>query len=68
MRGQRYACLAPKVLCVQLKLLIFAGQLFSGILADALLPDHFSLGQVAGGCLVTAGVVFSTWGDMKNRK
>ncbi len=44
-----------------LSLLLFIGQVFSGIGADALLTGVFSLNNLIGGIFVTAGLVQNLW-------
>jgi uncharacterized membrane protein YdcZ (DUF606 family) len=49
----------------QMTLLIFVGQLFSGMLLDYFATHNFSLGTLAGGLLVLAGLAVNIWGDRK---
>ncbi len=51
----------------QLTLLIFIGQLFSGLLLDYFATHKFSPGMLAGGLLVLAGLALNIRGDRKGR-
>ena len=51
----------------QLTLLIFVGQLFSGLLLDYFATHKFSSGTLAGGVLVLAGLAVNIWGDRKKQ-
>lgn len=48
---------------VRMTLLIFVGQIFSGVLLDAFLLHIFSPGQLAGGLLVAAGLTLNVLSD-----
>jgi bacterial/archaeal transporter family-2 protein len=52
----------------QMTLLIFVGQLFSGILLDYFATHKYSMGTLAGGLLVLAGLAVNIWGDRKSRE
>ncbi len=49
----------------QLTLLIFLGQLFSGLLLDYFATHKFSPGTVLGGLLVLAGLAVNSLGDRR---
>jgi uncharacterized membrane protein YdcZ (DUF606 family) len=51
----------------QMTLLIFVGQLFSGLLLDYFATHKFSPGTLAGGLLVLAGLAVNIRGDRKSR-
>lgn len=51
----------------QLTLLIFIGQLFSGLLLDYFAIHKFSPGTLVGGLLVLAGLAVNIWGDRRGR-
>ena len=50
---------APKISAFSMTLLIFVGQIATGIAIDALVHQRLLLGQVAGGGLILAGLVWS---------
>jgi uncharacterized membrane protein YdcZ (DUF606 family) len=52
----------------QMTLLIFVGQLFSGLLLDYFATHKFSPGTLAGGLLVLAGLAVNIRGDRKSRE
>ncbi len=52
----------------QMTLLIFVGQLFSGILLDYFATHIFSIGTLVGGLLVLCGLAVNIWGDRKSRE
>ncbi|MDF2986695.1 MAG: hypothetical protein K0R50_2205 [Eubacterium sp.] len=56
-----------KVSAFYLTLLIFVGQLFSGIAIDYLTAGDISIGKILGGILVLAGLTYNLLLD-KNRK
>lgn len=56
-----------KLPATQLTLLIFVGQLFSGLLLDYFATHKFSMGTLVGGVLVLAGLAVNIWGDRKDR-
>jgi len=49
----------------QMTLLIFVGQLFSGLFLDYFATHKFSTGTLIGGLLVLAGLAVNIWGDRK---
>ncbi len=55
--------ITPKLPAMQLTLLLFIGQLFSGILLDYFLTDMFSPGKFFGGILVLAGLALNMKAD-----
>ncbi len=57
-----------KLPATQLTLLIFVGQLFSGLLLDYFATHKFSPGTLAGGLLVLAGLAVNIWGDRRSRE
>ena len=52
----------------QLTLLIFVGQLFSGLLLDYFATNKFSMGTLVGGLLVLSGLAVNIWGDRKSKE
>lgn len=48
-----------------LTLLMFVGQLFTGILLDILLGEPLSVSQLAGGALTAGGLILNLWLDQK---
>ena len=50
-----------KVSAFYLSLFMFTGQVFSGLLIDALIGQAFSLRNLIGGTLVTAGLCVNLW-------
>ncbi len=62
-----YLCnyLIPKVSAIHFTLLVFIGQLFSGIVLDFFIEGSFSLGKTLGGILVTVGMIFNVFADKK---
>ena len=57
--------ITEKLPAVQLTLLLFIGQLFSGILLDYFLTDMFSPGKFIGGLLVLLGLFVNIQADKK---
>lgn len=57
--------ITAKLPAVQLTILIFIGQLFSGMLLDYFLTDMFSPGKLAGGILVLAGLLVNMRADKR---
>ncbi len=60
--------IAHRLPATQMTLLIFVGQLFSGLLLDYFATHKFSLGTLVGGLLVLSGLAVNIWGDRKNRE
>lgn len=60
-----YLCnmMTPKVSAIQFTLLLFLGQLFSGLLIDYFLDGTFSAGKTIGGILVMVGMVINVLAD-----
>lgn len=56
---------AHRLPATQLTLLIFVGQLFSGLLLDYFLLHKFSAGTLAGGLIVLAGLFIHILSDKK---
>lgn len=57
--------IAHRLPATQLTLLIFVGQLFSGLLLDYFLTHKFSLGTLVGGLIVLAGLAINILSDKK---
>ncbi len=57
--------ITPKLPAMQLTLLVFVGQLFSGMILDYFLTDMFSPGKLVGGILVLAGLLVNMRADKK---
>ena len=57
--------ITAKLPAMQLTLLVFVGQLFSGMLLDYFLTDMFSPGKLVGGILVLAGLLVNMLADKK---
>ena len=53
---------------IYLTLLLFIGQLFTGMLLDYLVAGDFSLNKIIGGVLVIAGLSYNLWIDTKRSK
>ncbi len=60
--------IAHRLPATQMTLLIFVGQLFSGLLLDYFATHKFSLGTLLGGLLVLSGLAVNIWGDRKSRE
>ena len=60
--------LSSKISAFYLTLLLFIGQLFTGMLLDYLVAGDFSLNKVIGGVLVVAGLSYNLWIDTKRSK
>jgi len=56
-----------KISSVSMTLLTFIGQIFTGILLDALLTGAFSMVNLIGGFFVTAGLAINLFLDSKNK-
>lgn len=60
--------LSSKVSSFYLTLLLFVGQLFTGIIIDALSTGKISFYQVAGGLLVVLGLTYNLYIDKINSR
>lgn len=60
--------LSSKISAFYLTLLLFVGQLFSGMLLDYLVNGDFSLQKVVGGLLVLVGLSYNLWVDSRSKK
>lgn len=60
--------LSSKVSSFYLTLLLFVGQLFTGIIIDALSTGKISFYQVLGGALVVLGLTYNLYIDKVNSK
>lgn len=60
--------LSSKVSSFYLTLLLFVGQLFTGIIIDALSTGKISIYQVIGGALVILGLAYNLYIDKINSK
>jgi len=58
--------IAHRMPATQLTLLIFAGQLFTGLLLDYFLTHKFSVGTMVGGFIVLAGLAVNILSDKKS--
>jgi len=56
-----------KISSFYLTLLLFIGQVFSGIVIDVLLTESFSMNNLIGGILVTIGLTINVWLDKKTQ-
>jgi len=54
-----------KIPAFQMTLILFTGQMFTGVLLDALLSHGFSQGNLIGGFFVTLGLCVNLWLDKK---
>lgn len=57
--------LSSKISAFYLTLLLFIGQLFTGILLDYLIIGDFSMLKILGGALVVTGLAYNLWIDKK---
>lgn len=53
---------------MQMTLIIFITQLFTGLMLDAFLLDKFSPGQLVGGVIVLVGVVLNVLADKPHKE
>lgn len=60
--------ITPKLPTVRQTLLVFVGQIFSGILLDAWLLGIFSPGQLVGGLMVAVGLMLNVHSDIRRAK
>ena len=60
--------IAHRMPATQLTLLIFVGQLFSGLVLDYFLTHKFSIGTLAGGLIVLAGLAVNILSDRKSEE
>lgn len=60
--------LSSKVSSFYLTLLLFVGQLFTGIIIDALSTGNISFYQIIGGTLVVLGLTYNLYIDKVNSK
>lgn len=58
--------LTPKMPAFHMTLILFAGQVLTGIVLDALLSRQFSVSNLAGGLFVTVGLSLNAWLDGKS--
>lgn len=56
-----------KISSFYMTLLLFIGQVFSGIILDAIIQGSFSSQSLAGGIFVGGGLCFNLWMDYKNK-
>ena len=54
-----------KISSFYMTLLMFAGQVFAGLIIDIMLTGMFSLNNLLGGVLVTVGLVQNLWADKR---
>lgn len=52
-----------KVSSFYVTLLMFVGQVFTGIVLDIIISGNFSLGNLLGGLCVTIGLILNLWFD-----
>ena len=57
--------MAVRISAFYLTLLIFIGQLFSGVLIDFVILDSLSLGKLLGGLLVLIGLSYNLYLDKR---
>lgn len=55
----------PKIPTLYSTLLIFIGQVFTGILIDSIISDSFSTGKLIGSLFITAGMIYNVYVDKK---
>ena len=55
--------IVSKISSFYMTLLLFIGQVFTGLILDAFLSQSFSLERLIGGILVAAGLSFNLWMD-----
>ena len=55
--------LVRRISSFYMTLLLFAGQVFAGLVLDSILSGAFSVNNLIGGILVTAGLVQNVWAD-----
>lgn len=58
--------ITPKISVFYLTLIIFIGQLFTGIFIDYLTLNNLSIGKIIGGFLVLSGLTFNLFIDKKS--
>ena len=63
-----FNAVAPKISSFYVSLLSFVGQIFAGVALDALLAGAFSLPNLIGGVLVTAGAGAQFVGGPERRR
>lgn len=57
-----------KISSFYVSLLMFIGQVFSGVVIDIMLTQSFSLNNLIGGILITAGLSINLWIDRATKK
>lgn len=57
-----------KIPSFYMTLLLFAGQVFSGVIIDILLTNSFSLNNLIGGAAITAGLAQNLWIDKRSAR
>ena len=55
-----------KISSFYVTLLMFVGQVFTGIVLDIIISHTFSLGNLLGGLCVTIGLILNLWFDKEN--
>ncbi|QAT41235.1 DMT family transporter [Clostridium sp. JN-9] len=60
--------ITPRISSFYLTLLIFVGQLFTGIIIDYFVKGNISSGKLIGGLLVLAGLIYNLVIDKKSRQ
>lgn len=55
----------PKIPTIYSTLLIFIGQIFTGIIIDFILGDSISKGKIIGGLLISLGMMYNFYIDKK---
>ncbi|WP_294378314.1 DMT family transporter [uncultured Clostridium sp.] len=56
----------PKISAFYVVLLVFTGQLFTGVIIDWIVSGNLSLSKIIGGLIVVAGLSYNLWIDLKN--
>lgn len=56
----------PKISAFYVVLLVFTGQLFTGVIIDWIVSGNLSLSKIVGGLIVVAGLSYNLWIDLKN--
>lgn len=58
--------ITPKISAFYLTILMFIGQLFTGIIIDFISMGSLSIGKIAGGLFVLFGLSYNLYSDKKN--
>jgi len=58
----------PKMPAFHLSLILFAGQMFTGVVLDSIISQKFAASSLIGGLFVTIGLALNAWLDSKSVK